>query len=619
MLVRKPTRDLVRNLTRDLTVGFWQDTYDVYGDSVNGSDVNDGLTESSPLQTLSAIQTAAEAVGSGARIRLLNQDSHWRGTLNIETLDNCVVVGDGGTIDGADIVTSWSLASGQSNTYEASIAHNADGTHRLTAYEDGVLLDRVDDVAACEAAAGSFVDVQGSDGTPVTMHIHPSDSGNPTTNGKVYEVSTRRFALVFGNNTRVESVKTQRAIVNNGSFDGVNELDVNASKILASWGTKHNIGIGSGVVSDSIAYAADPPTSYEPSNTMLVAYLDDIPFGTHYTFERVGAIQLTGINGGSAMGVAHSSNASLYASGTMRQCWAAGDVFFQNLGGVAPWENLFMTGCHDELTIRLGVTSGTVKYATANDSYVAGTVNNISTADIEHASINIGARATNGNNSSVFKLTGGANADVTIGRCAFYMEAIHNAGNWYNNSNATGGAFDINYSIVFGGIIQLQIPSGVVYSGNYNVFFAKHDPLDEPFHAQYAGTFYTTLAGWQSATSQDTDSVYAEVADQAVGNSNAFWLGWANGGGDTITTVGPAVGDFRINPSARVYGGDGTAYIGTFADGTTPITAAGPQSHWHWNARTTASGPPTAWPDVPESLSEAETYVANPGGWDFYP
>ena len=132
---------------------------------------------------------------------------------------------------------------------------------------------------------------------------------------------------------------------------------------------------------------------------------------------------------------------------------------------------------------------------------------------------------------------------------------------------------------------------------------------------------YQTLADWQTATSgQDANSVYILPADQVAGGANALWLGYTEAAALTdLATIGPAVGDFRINPSARVYGGDNTAYIGTYADGTTPITEAGPQLHWNWNTRAAVAGPPTRWPDVPETLAESRTYISDPAAWNFYP
>ena len=57
-------------------------------------------------------------------------------------------------------------------------------------------------------------------------------------------------------------------------------------------------------------------------------------------------------------------------------------------------------------------------------------------------------------------------------------------------------------------------------------------------------------------------------------------------------------GDFRINPNAYVYNGAGTRLTGTFADGTTPITAAGPQAYWDFNQRAVVWGY-SGLPDCP--------------------
>jgi hypothetical protein len=162
---------------------------------------------------------------------------------------------------------------------------------------------------------------------------------------------------------------------------------------------------------------------------------------------------------------------------------------------------------------------------------------------------------------------------------------------------------------------QLSVGNGVPYAGDYNVFTRWRHPDGSAAGAMngwFGNASRLTLAAWQAATGQDVHSVTLKASDQVSGGANAFYLGTA------LATGGPEVGDFRINPNARVYGGDLTEYIGTFPDGT-PITDAGPQTHWDWDERAIAAGPPTRTPVFPPTLAEMRSYITAPEAWIFYP
>jgi len=146
---------------------------------------------------------------------------------------------------------------------------------------------------------------------------------------------------------------------------------------------------------------------------------------------------------------------------------------------------------------------------------------------------------------------------------------------------------------------------------DYNIFYRRGSSV---IRSSINSTLYQTLADWQAATSQDTNSVFCKSADQTSGNQYALWLGVS-----TAANAGPADGDFRINPGARVYNGADAPLIGTFADGVTPLTDAGIQEYWDWNARAVVTGVPTRFPTFPATVAEMRSYVNDPESWDFYP
>lgn len=219
------------------------------------------------------------------------------------------------------------------------------------------------------------------------------------------------------------------------------------------------------------------------------------------------------------------------------------------------------------------------------------------------------------NFNEIFRPNGAYKA--TFDHVAMFCDTSLSSGHytlWFANGDSNQDV-ELDHCIVFNGHSQMRLASGGSYVGDYNVFIAGvPGDTNQVIFLHYSAGWCVTLAAWQAATSQDANSVWLARADQVRGNGYAFWLGVANDEND-----GPADGDWRINPDCRVYGGDDTPYIGTFADGTTPITEAGPQTHWDWAARASASGPPSAWPTVPRTLADAKTYALAPEDWTFYP
>jgi hypothetical protein len=197
-----------------------------------------------------------------------------------------------------------------------------------------------------------------------------------------------------------------------------------------------------------------------------------------------------------------------------------------------------------------------------------------------------------------------------------HVSLLSNSGGKLSLGTGTMSSITQTYCVITGAN-QAQTylavkPSGIPYSGDHNVFWRN---TSSAFIGLYEGSGVTTLSDWQTRTGQDANSVTLATNDQVAGNSMAFWLGWSLAEpGTDLTTVGPALGDFRINRNARVYSGAGVPYIGTFPDGV-PITAAGPQGHWDFNLCAPLSGPPPAWPVIPLTMPQCKSYIADPKAW----
>lgn len=576
---------------------------DWFVDSVAGSDSNNGTSSSTPFASLATLQTALTANPTLKRISLKG-GSTWREALSVGDGFTISVYGTGAcTIDGTNIFTAWTPHATAANVYQTSVTHNSgSNTNRLTAYCDGVLLKRVADVATCSSTAGSFVDAKASDGSTLTFYIHTPTTTNPASDGHAYEVTVRDIGLAAGSGTITGPIKTQRVISNNGSFTASGTM----SQELCVWGTKHN-ALFVGALTDAISYAADPATSYELSNAAFVAFVPTSS-GDTYAFTRVGSIQPNGIGNGGAAFLSHTGDGTLFASGSVEQCWVVGNLF-SNVPDQSSM-SVTQTGCYCA-AISSGWGSAETVQCQANitaliDSDQSGATG-FTDAIITDSVAYFEERTAVSNNNPAFRLTGPA----TIAQCVIacgaggYMGVIADGGGT--------GSFVANKTIMWRGGLHFDVPTGMTYTGDFNVFMA-----DNVFNAgnrvvnRYHGTYALTLSDWQTATGQDANSVYLSLTDQTSGNALAFWLGVSSGANN-----GPVDGDFRINTGARAYKADGTAMTGTFANGTTSLATAGAQNHWNWNTRATTSGPPTVWPNVPKTLSDATTYVVNPVGWTF--
>lgn len=570
--------------------------FDLFVDSVAGNDSNSGTSVSSPLKTLAA---ALSKAFTGVRIGLAN-GSFWRETFDLSTVSHPVVTNYGSgsppRISGADIISSWTKTAGKTNVYQASISQNSNSTNRLTVYEDGLLLTRVADATTCDSTAGSFVKVVGSAGTPVTIQIHTSDNSDPNSNGKTYEVTTRHSVLTGTDNSAVAGIQTEKQISNNGSTDFVNRQNVSVTRILAANGTKHNLGFGTGTVEDCIAYLADAVTAEEPGNTSFIGFVND-GSGKSFTVSRCGTIGLCpGVDWD-----AHGSPIG-YDSTNAIQIWAINTNNF-----VGSWTT--NTGSFYKGVVGFPCSLGTIKKSMGDivSTHTPSGLGQYGTTLMQDCTV-IKRQSTT--YDEVFRSQSGIS---TLSQCSLYCDTLTtgHATVWWNNSSSSA-VLTVNNSIIFNGFYLMQLTAGETYVGNYNVFFAAI-PGDSSTHIHfyYQGTNIYSLSGWQTATGQDAQSVYLARADQTASNQYAFWLGVSTGANN-----GPKDNDWRINPNARVYSGADVAYIGTFPDGTL-ITTAGTQSHWDWNARNSASGPPTLAPNVPASLSDAQTYINSPTSWIF--
>jgi hypothetical protein len=582
---------------------------DIFVDSVNGNNSNDGLTLGSALQTLAAAQTAVTNSGDGTVLALV-RGSYWREQYT-PTVNNLTIMtaGDLGdpmpVIDGADIATGWTEhVDGGSfpDIWQVSWSRSSattTGSEYLGLWADGVR----------PRAASSLADLQANGGwmplsfTTQNTTVYIKSVADPNSSGVVYEITKRHYAF-NGHGTTIGTPKSAQTYQGPielkrcvGHYNVMSQGAGSASKLLLREGNIHH-SVSEGNQTDVVMTEHHP--SIAPS---CVAFYRSVSQGFAPVSTR-GLFLLPG-------GASRPSGASAYYShgGT-------GKVDSLTINGSASRGADFVNA--DTLVMR--INGGYAEDApTRHISFGADTnfIRHFLARDTTASPIT--------DNNNVF-FTGAATAsDADVENCAAYSlkggtvtqanTTLRHAYRQCSFVNAvpsivfTGGGPSVDYCICHGARSYSTFLTS--YTGDYNVFYFVGQAAPQ---FNYNGSTYGTLALFQAASSQDVNSVFLKHADQVSGNGIAFWLGVSSG-----VNAGPSDGDFRINPAARVYNGAGATLSGVFADGVTPITMAGAQEHWNFNTRSVAAGPPTRWPTLPTTIAEMRTYVEGPASWNFYP
>ena len=185
-----------------------------------GSDASDGM--SGPWQTLSKVASSSFSAGDTI---YLNRGDVWRESLVFPSSGSAGSVitikpyGSGADpiICAADIATGWSKTGGLTITYEISRTLPANCTAML--WQDGVRLTSRANTALVDANPGSFY----HDTTGNVLYVSASDSGNPESNGKTYEMPARTFCFKDNGKSyiRVEDVEFSKAYAVDATYGNV--------------------------------------------------------------------------------------------------------------------------------------------------------------------------------------------------------------------------------------------------------------------------------------------------------------------------------------------------------------------------------------------------------------
>lgn len=572
----------------------------LYADSVNGSDSNDGRTLQTAKQTLSA----ARAIASAGDTLYLARGSYWREQLTIPVENFTITTAGTGAmpvIDGADIVTdTWTQPDAATYPDVWSVSWTRSGAATTGSAIVGMWIDGVQpryatSLADLQANGGAYF----GDRVATTTTAYIKSSVDPNTSGVLYEITRRRHCIGVHSGPAgqlvVGPVELKRAI------EHYNAHSAGPGEARRTWlrdgHVHHTVTEGSltedcvatGVVKGVIG-ATNPFVAYRAVGT-----------GFSHTFRRCASLYP---GGSSRPGLnafyAHGSTPTTLDSFLVEGSFCRGSAIGSADAAAVEFRDSYCEEVPPGPAVSIIGTSATAE------------VTRILARDltaVSHVNGNRFVRRASGNTAITIRncasRTLGGAAIENSGGTATRLTMINTALVTTNNAIA-GGNLSMSYSVIQSDALMFSLATII---NDFNIYSR---PGLAYVQGTVGGTAHNSLGAWQAATGQDTNSVFVKTSEQT--GANALWLGIAEG-----TSQGPVDGDFRINPNAKVYNGAGIALFGTFADGTTPLTLAGPQEHYNFNARSVVAGPPTRWPVLPANDDEVRVYMDDPTAWDFYP
>lgn len=455
---------------------------------------------------------------SGGEIIALASDSVFPETLTLPASTSVYRYGAGDKphiFGGETFPASWSATGGYTNIYDQAVTIELHSSLSfVNVREDGDFLVRVEDLATCDSTAGSIyvASDSGSGDTSVTVYIHASDSGNPNSNGKVYDYARRLKSIdCDGAGCVIDGIRTSFTTHDNGSIT----LQGTLRNSDAEFGGKHNIYMRD----NSQAYnvltlnAYYNPSDSTPSRTLFVLNEDDPSVGGLLS-ECVG---LSDVYDEDLTGMLSHSNTGpgRFATTTLYRCY---------------W-NLLNSGCsglrdHDEAIIsknvcldcRSGVSfsypdsgsgGGSV---TITDNYIDLVDSSIGGAGIEVSyttgSIVISNNTIYGNGSIMpYMISASIGGDLTVEDNKFIFDgstgASRRAIQLDSYLSNTPDTVTCNRNMHSTGFLRyyhfLKTPGAFV--ADYNCFGADGNYF---YDIGFGST--TNIAGWRTYTGQEANS-----------------------------------------------------------------------------------------------------------------
>lgn len=226
-----------------------------------GSDSNDGLTPITPKRTLPTPQD--NGIYFIERRSIFNRDNDHivDETKTFTVLD--YGIGHYYVGNQCDVLTGWADATGGawSNTFTAHVGIDTPNGGITQVIENGFPLSRQDSLAVCQANPGTYyapTTISSTTPMSITVYVHPTDGGNPNTNGKVYEATVRETFLAGRGSSRFEGFYGRGSTTLSGSAihrslatDGTDYAI--SRNFVVSHGVYHNHYMASGLMENGLA------------------------------------------------------------------------------------------------------------------------------------------------------------------------------------------------------------------------------------------------------------------------------------------------------------------------------------------------------------------------------
>lgn len=236
---------------------------DYFLDSVAGDDSNTGTNYWSAWKTVAQFNSSVGANCSNTTIWTAcgSVFQHELRIGNGNTIDAYPESGPRPVFDGSDAVMNWVPVEAFSNVYAVSnfVITGGGVPSTIPVIEDGTIMIAADSLASCNSTDGSFYSVDTpAQGSTNDVFMNPSGLLPPVANGKTYQVASRNYAIVGGDNNTIRNVVCQNVMGNNGSvYVGKNSK---MEEVLLVNGTYHHVLIESGHLKRVMAWKASHST-----------------------------------------------------------------------------------------------------------------------------------------------------------------------------------------------------------------------------------------------------------------------------------------------------------------------------------------------------------------------
>jgi hypothetical protein len=461
--------------------------YSYYINSVTGSDDNPGTSSLLPFATITKLLTVYQAGQSVG----LAKGSHWREQFTFPGdgggLEGYGAVGDDPILDGSDIITGWTKTGGQTNVYEKSVTTAPSlGEQWVNVWEDGVFLARAASVAACDGAAGSYYVT--ADFGVITVYIHPTGSGDPTSNGKTYEVSCRNAGIYsVGNGHTITGIETRNNQAAGGSL--ILGRSCIVTDCYARNGSKHNIYFKDGCVLTRVTAHNAYFNPSSPSKTMFV-WNENTPAGLGVTLIDCVA-KFDALDGNASGYYGHRNVSGSFGTVQLLGCTAIKCGIGLSTGvssDLVSFENCIVTDCTFSLQAVSGMTCIATGGTWSSSQFISAEANtNVSLTDVTWTALG----------TATYKITL-IQPGVTLAFTDCLFISSNNALLYVAGSGA-GLVYSINGCTFSGAGAIVHLYVAYTYTGDNN-----HYDTDGVWYVDGIG--WRTLAQWQALTGQDANS-----------------------------------------------------------------------------------------------------------------